>query len=182
MSALGGAAILLVDDDEVVRTLCCRSLEEEGARVVQAGDGAAALSLIQEGHSRLDLVITDLHMPRINGRELAEVLSIFRPTLPVLGMTGGPGPAEADRRLPTLVNPFVADLVKEAARLMRTRAKEQRSWAGERRSRAREARRLAAEMTDRRAALQERVDLVVIALKLQRLAADSAARPVPGPL
>jgi CheY-like chemotaxis protein len=182
MSALGGAAILLVDDDEVVRTLCRRSLEGEGARVVQAGDGAAALSLIQEEHGKLDLVITDLHMPRINGRELAEVLSIFHPTLPVLGMTAGPGPAEPDRRLPTLVNPFVADLVKEAARLMRTRARQQRSWAKERRARAREAHRLAAEMTDRQAALQQRVDLVAVALKLQRLTAESAAQPVPAAL
>jgi CheY-like chemotaxis protein len=177
MSALGGAAILLVDDDEVVRSLCRRAFVADGAKVVEASDGEAALSLIQEWHGQPDLVITDLRMPRINGHELAEVLSIFRPTLPVLGMTGGP--AQADRRLPTLVKPFIADLEREAARLMRTRASEQRTWAEERRSRAREARRLAAEMMDRQTALQQRVDLVAVALKLRGMAADSSARPLP---
>jgi DNA-binding NtrC family response regulator len=175
MSALGGAAILLVDDDEVVRGLCRRSLEGEGARVVQAGDGEAALSFIQERSDQLDLVVTDLRMPRINGHELAEVLSIFHPTLPVLGMTGGPG--QADRRLPTLVKPFIADLITEAARLMRARASEQRSWAGERRARAREAHRLAADMMDRHSALQQRVNLVAVARKLQGVAANSTTRP-----
>jgi CheY-like chemotaxis protein len=165
MSALGGAAILLVDGDEVVRTLCRRSLEGEGARVVEAGDGEAALRFIQECDRQLNLVITDLCVPRINGHQLAEVLSIFRPALPVLGMTGWP--VEADRRLPTLVNPFVADLVTEAARLMRARAKEQRGWAGERRARARRARQLVAEMMDRQFAFQQRVNLVAVALKLQ---------------
>jgi CheY-like chemotaxis protein len=176
MSALGGATVLLVDDDEVVRSLCRRALVGDGARVVEASNGEAALSLIQEWHGKLDLVITDLHMPRINGHELAEVLSIFRPTLPVLGMTGGP--AQADRRLPTLVKPFIADLVK-AARLMRSRATKQRAWAEERRARAREARQLAAEMVDRHSALQQRVNLVAVALKLRGVAADSTARPLP---
>lgn len=176
MSARGGAAILLVDDDDGVRSLCRRALEEDGARVVEASDGEAALSFIQEWHGRLDLVVTDFHMPRINGRELAEVLSIFRPRLPVLGMTGDPG--QPDRRLPTLAKPFLLGDLVEAARLMRTGAREMRTWAEERRARAREARRVAAEMMTRHSVLRQRVDLVAVALELQRAAAGSTARPV----
>jgi CheY-like chemotaxis protein len=172
MSAGGAASILLVDDDEAVRTLCRRGLEADGARVVEACDGEAALSFIQEWHGQLDLVITDLNMPRINGRELAEVLSVFRPELPVLAMTADPG--QPDRRLPTLVKPFpMADLV-EAARLMRTNASELRIWAEERRARARQARQVAAEMMTRRSALRQRVNLVAVALELQRLSVEPA--------
>jgi CheY-like chemotaxis protein len=170
MSGNGSAAILLVDDDEAVRALCRRGLEADGARVVEAKNGEAALSFIQEWRGPLDLVITDLQMPVIDGRELAEVLSVFRPELPVLCISGNPG--HPDRRLPTLVKPFpMRDLI-EAARLMRTRATQLRVWAEERRARARQARQLAAEMMTRHSALRQRVDLVAVALELHRLAAD----------
>jgi CheY-like chemotaxis protein len=173
---MGSAAILLVDDDEAIRSLYRRGLEEDGARVVEAGDGEAALSFIQEWHGHLDLVITDLRMPRINGRELAEVLSVFRPGLPVLGMTGDPG--RPDRRLPTLVKPFLIEDLVEAARLMRDSAREMRAWAEERRARARQARQVAAEIMTRHSALRQRVNLVAVALELQRLGTESTARPV----
>lgn len=168
MSANGSAAILLVDDDVAVRTLCRRGLEADGGRVVEASDGEAALSFIQEGHGQLDLVITDLQMPRLGGRALVEVLSIFRPELPVLCMTGDP--SLPDRRLPTLVKPCAMEDLIEAARLMRSRASEMRTWAEERRARARQARQVAAEMMTRHSALRQRVDLVAVALELQRLA------------
>jgi CheY-like chemotaxis protein len=172
---MGGAAILLVDDDEAVRSFCRRGLEEDGARVVEASDGEAALSFIQEWQGQLDLVISDLRMPGINGSELAEVLSIFRPHLPVLGMTGDPG--QPDRRLPTLVKPFLIEDLVEAARLMRTSAREMRTWAEERRARARRARQIAAEMMTRHSVLRQRVNLVTVALELQRLEKGSAAQP-----
>jgi CheY-like chemotaxis protein len=168
-SADGSAAILLVDDDEAVRALCRRGLEADGARVVEANNGEAALSLIQEWQGPLDLVITDLRMPVINGRELAEVLSVFRPELPVLCISADPG--YPDRRLPTLVKPFAMRDLVDAARRMRTRATELRLWAEERRADARHARQLAAEMMTRHSALRQRVDLVAIGLELHRIGA-----------
>jgi CheY-like chemotaxis protein len=176
MTATGSAAILLVDDDEGVRPVCRRALEGDGARVVEASSGVAALDLVQDWYGQPDLVITDLGMPRINGRALAEVLSIFRPELPVLGMTSDPG--QPDRRLPTLVKPFSIEDLVEAARLMRTSAREMRTWAEERRARARQARELAAEMRIRHSALQQRVNLVTVALELQRMDLGSAAQPM----
>jgi CheY-like chemotaxis protein len=136
--------------------------------VVEAADGEAALGLIQEWQGRMDLVITDLQMPRINGRELAEVLSIFHPDLPVLGMTGDPG--KPDRRLPVLLKPFALEELIEAARRTRSRAREMRAWAKERRARARQARQVAAEMMNRQSARRQRVNLVSVALELQHLA------------
>jgi CheY-like chemotaxis protein len=142
---------------------------------VEASDGEGALSFIQEWHGQLDLVITDLKMPRVDGRVLAEVLSVFRPDLPVLALTSDPSPA--DRRLPTLVKPFPLEDLIEAARLMRRRATEMRAWSEERRARARQARQLAAELLTRHSALQQRVDLAAVAVELQATATETYARP-----
>src|SRR4051812_23017431 len=77
-----GATILLVDDQEDVRTMCRRGLELDGFLVLEAADGVDALVLM-EGNGRIDLVITDMRMPRLGGSELAELLSVFRPDVPV---------------------------------------------------------------------------------------------------
>ena len=103
-------------------------------------------------------------MPGLGGREIAEVLSVFRPELPVLAISGDPG--TPDRRLP---KPFsLADLV-EAAGLLRTRASRMREWAQEKRFRARQARQVALEMQARTAALRDKVDLLAVALERLRL-------------
>jgi CheY-like chemotaxis protein len=162
----GSGTVLLVEDDDSVRTLIRRGLETDGATVLEACDGEAALCLVQEWPGPLDLVITDLRMPRINGRELAEVLSVFRPELPVLAISGDPG--QADRRLPTLTKPFPIEELMKSAGLMRRRASEMRAWAEERRARARQARQLAAELMTRHSALRQRVNLVAVAHELQR--------------
>jgi CheY-like chemotaxis protein len=160
----GNATILLVDDEPDIRLLCRRALESDGSMVIEASNGMAALGLVQEWAGPLDLVITDLMMPGIGGRELAEMLSIFRPDLPVLAMTGDPG--IADRRLPTLLKPFALAELIEAARLMRGRTIAMRAWAEEQRARARKARQLAAAMQIRNNAHRSMVDLVAVALEL----------------
>jgi CheY-like chemotaxis protein len=164
------ATLLLVDDQDDIREMCRRALESDGAAVIEAGDGIDALSLVQQWTGPLDLVITDMKMPRLGGFELAEMLSVFRPDLPVLGMTGDPG--MADRRLPTLLKPFSIEELTEAARLMRRRTLAMRAWAQEKRARARKARQLAAAMQTQNTALRNRVDLVAVALELQRLGSD----------
>src|SRR4051812_20799547 len=128
------ATLLLVEDEADVRTMCRRALELDGNIVIEASDGIDALTLVQEWTGPLDLVITDLNMPRLGGLEVAETLSVFRPDLPVLAMTGDSG--VADRRLPTLLKPFSIEDLTEAARLMRGRAMAMRQWAQEKRARA----------------------------------------------
>jgi CheY-like chemotaxis protein len=167
------ATLLLVDDEEELRSMCRRALEDDGAMVIEASDGVDALTLVQEWTAPLDLIITDLKMPRLGGLEVAELLSIFRPELPVLAMTGDPG--MADRRLPTLLKPFSIEELTEAARLMRGRAIAMRQWAQEKRARARQARQVAAAMQTQTAVFRNRVDLVAVALELKRLNSEAAS-------
>jgi CheY-like chemotaxis protein len=168
------AAILLADDDPVLRCMCRGALESDGSTVIEAPDGEAVLGVIQEGSSRVDLVITELTLPGIAGREVAEVLSVFYPEMPVLGITADP--ANADRRLPTLLKPFSAEILIEAARLMRNRAIEMRTGAREQRVRARQARRYAAAMSARYTTPKGEVDHLAIAKALQQIRHRSSRR------
>jgi CheY-like chemotaxis protein len=110
--------ILVVDDEEVVRMLVTRSLAEGGYEVVEAGHGAAALALLEDGRHDLDLVICDVVMPGMNGRDLARWLAANRPDLPLLLISGYPLPyLEAHDLyhpgLPLLRKPFLPSLLLE---------------------------------------------------------------------
>jgi CheY-like chemotaxis protein len=134
--------VLVVDDEEPLRRVVRRALEADGCTVLEAADGEAALGLLQTIESP-DLLLTDLRMPRIGGRELAEVLSVFRPELPVVAMTGFAGAAHPDRRLPLLVKPFTLPDLLGAVRTARSRrAAPPRPHYSEQRSRARRLRAL----------------------------------------
>ena len=109
--------VLLVDDEEAVRWVARRVLEADGWEVLEAADGQAALQLIGAREGRLTLVVTDLNMPGVTGRELAEVVSIFHPGLPVLGITGFLSAVSHDRRLPILPKPFTAGSLLQAVRM-----------------------------------------------------------------
>jgi CheY-like chemotaxis protein len=115
------STVLVVDDEEPLRRVVRRALESDGCAVLEASDGEAALRLMQELEIPPDLVLTDLRMPRVSGRELAEVLSVFRPGLPVIAMTGFAGSAHPDRRLPLLVKPVNKPALLEAVRNARIR-------------------------------------------------------------
>ena len=163
-----GSTVLLVDDEEGVRSYCRRVLEAEGTRVVEAADGAAALRLVQEGASPFDIVVTDLLMPAFTGREVAEVLSIFRPDLPVLGISADAG-GMADRRLPVLRKPFTPDELIDAIARARQRWQETRLRAEEKRERARLLHEAAVTAQLEARLLIDRVDLVAAAIELRRL-------------
>ena len=82
----GSGRILVVEDEPMVRALARRALERQGYDVVVVTDGAAALWLLDAG--RIDLVLTDVVMPRMTGKELADRVWDQYPGLPVLFMTG----------------------------------------------------------------------------------------------
>jgi CheY-like chemotaxis protein len=109
--------VLLVDDEDAVRWIGRRFLEADGWAVLEAVDGLEALRIIGSLTGRLDLVVTDLNMPRVTGRELAEVLSVFRPGVPVLGITGFLSAVNHDRRLPILPKPFTPGSLIQAVRM-----------------------------------------------------------------
>jgi DNA-binding NtrC family response regulator len=79
------ARILIVDDQEMLRDSLAATLARDGHEIVAAGDGASALSRLEA--SRIDLMITDLKMPRMTGIELLVEARKRRPDLPVVLMT-----------------------------------------------------------------------------------------------
>jgi two-component system cell cycle sensor histidine kinase/response regulator CckA len=84
----GGETILLVEDDEAVRDLTRRTLVGQGYRVLEAANGTEALRLAAEHQGPLDLLLTDIVMPGIGGRALAETLGASRPGTAVLFVSG----------------------------------------------------------------------------------------------
>lgn len=79
--------VLVVDDEDGVRDLVCRTLRAAGFRALEAAHGAEALELVAAGSEAVDLVITDVVMPGLDGRELGRRLGVSRPELPVLYMS-----------------------------------------------------------------------------------------------
>jgi two-component system, cell cycle sensor histidine kinase and response regulator CckA len=82
------AYVLVVDDEPMVRRFAARVLLEQGFGVHEATDGEEALELIRAGVAGLDVVLSDIVMPRMNGVQLLQSLSSLRPDLPVLLMSG----------------------------------------------------------------------------------------------
>ena len=85
----GTETILLVEDDDAVRRLVARTLQSHGYHVIEASSPAQALQTIEE-RTEFDLLLTDVVMPGMNGRQLAETLLAERPTLRVLFTSGYP--------------------------------------------------------------------------------------------
>ncbi|MGN6706565.1 MAG: ATP-binding protein [Rhodanobacter sp.] len=117
-SATRALDILLVDDEQFVRDGIAMMLGELGHRVVEAGGAAEALDKIQHG-LRVDVVVTDYKMPRMDGAELARRLHGRQPQLPVLLITGYSGPAEDTAGLARLAKPFrQAEIARALAELV----------------------------------------------------------------
>jgi CheY-like chemotaxis protein len=82
-----GRVVLVVDDEQGLRDLVCRTLRTEGYRTLEATHGGEALEMVESGRDAIDLVITDVVMPGMDGRELGRRLARSRPTLPILYMS-----------------------------------------------------------------------------------------------
>lgn len=86
--APGTGTVLVAEDESAVRTLVRTILQRRGYTVLVGEDGADALHLLEQHEGRLDLVVTDVVMPRMNGRELADHVRALFPDMPVLFMSG----------------------------------------------------------------------------------------------
>lgn len=84
----GSETVLLVEDEEVVRGLARRILEQAGYTVVEASKSAEALRFCEEHAEEVDLLLTDVVMPEMSGKELADRLKSQRPDLKMLFMSG----------------------------------------------------------------------------------------------
>ncbi len=117
-------AILVVDDEPLVRLVCSRMLDPLGYAVTTAESGAAALHLIEQAARPFDVVLTDVMMPGLDGMALAERLLRENPSQRVVLMSGFLPPnlhsgAEYGARLPFLGKPFTADQLIETLRSLR---------------------------------------------------------------
>ena len=84
----GGETVLLVDDSEQVRTLVFEILRRQGYQVIVAGSPGEALLAAEQHPGEISLLLTDVVMPKMTGRELAERLMKLRPAIKVLYMSG----------------------------------------------------------------------------------------------
>jgi DNA-binding NtrC family response regulator len=80
--------VLVVDDEPGIRHVISRMLLDEGYFVHEAGDGLEALELIKMGSPAMDVVVSDIVMPRLNGVELLQEASRTRPSLPFILISG----------------------------------------------------------------------------------------------
>ena len=82
-----GETVLIVEDDETVRLLVTQVLEELGYRYIEARDARSAVPHL-ESNERIDLLITDVGLPNMDGRQLADLARQHRPDLRILFITG----------------------------------------------------------------------------------------------
>ncbi|SQF97756.1 sensory box sensor histidine kinase/response regulator [Paucimonas lemoignei] len=85
--SVGGMTVLVVEDEQTVRELVVEVLQDFECITLQAADGMAGLAILDSGQ-QIDLLISDIGLPGMNGRQLAEAARLSRPQLPVLLMTG----------------------------------------------------------------------------------------------
>jgi two-component system, cell cycle sensor histidine kinase and response regulator CckA len=83
--------ILIVEDDDSVRVPASEFLMMEGFKVLQARTGTEALNVVKQSRSSLDILVTDIFMPKMNGHEVASALLEEHPDLKVLYISGDPG-------------------------------------------------------------------------------------------
>jgi CheY-like chemotaxis protein len=119
----GHETIFVVEDEEAVRSVICRILRHLGYSVVEATGGAEAIRLVERFAGPIDLLITDVVMPGMNGRKLVEHLTVDRPDLNVLYLSGYTddavvrhGVLEAD--VAFLQKPFTIDVLAGKVRQM----------------------------------------------------------------
>ncbi len=118
----GAEKVLLVDDESAVRSFAARVLRQQGYTVLEASSGPEALEMLKLKDARdLRLLFTDVMMPKMNGKELAEKLQALRPEVKVLfasGFTEEPLVIEGvkDKKLAFLPKPFSAEALSRKVR------------------------------------------------------------------
>jgi hypothetical protein len=115
---VSGHLVLVVDDDCGIRSYIKTILQRAGVQVLEAADGLDALEVFRVWGSRIDLVITDIRMPRMTGTDLAISLRSDRPAIPLIFVSGEPAPvdtADPNTGVFFIAKPFAPKVLLEAA-------------------------------------------------------------------
>ena len=117
---------MVVDDDDALRRMLTRTLEEDGYRVLEAEHGEAALGIVGGLVAPVGLVLTDIQMPVMNGFEFARAFRLSHPSIPILFMTGAMPQSSAgislrDVGARLLLKPFGPEVLLEAVQSVLTR-------------------------------------------------------------
>lgn len=116
----GTETVLLVEDQEGIRELAREFLQRKGYKVLLAVDGDEALRIAADQNDPIDLLVTDVVMPNIGGRELARRLTPLRPQMKVLFMSGYPDGGMGDETVNgdvrVLLKPFLLDALARTVR------------------------------------------------------------------
>ncbi len=119
----GSETILVVEDHEGVRSLIVGTLELCGFQVLQAADGLEALLQAKQHEGTIDLLLTDVIMPGMNGKEMADQMAASRPGIKVLFISGYSGDVIAHHGVLSagvayLPKPFTPDTLAAKVREM----------------------------------------------------------------
>lgn len=117
------ARILLADDDKATRDLVKRALESDGHTVEITQDGSEALDKLKRGSGLIDVLVSDVHMPGMDGIGLAARATTASPNLRILLMSGFPEELERAKslkatRVDVLTKPFTLEQVRAAVRAL----------------------------------------------------------------
>ncbi len=120
--AEAGETVLVVEDEPVIRDLIVEVLQDLGYRALEAADGPSGLKVLQS-RKRIDLLVTDVGLPGLNGRQLADLARERRPDLKVLFITGYAENATLangflDPGMEMLTKPFAVDALAGKIRTM----------------------------------------------------------------
>jgi len=120
-----GETVLVVDDEDAVRMLVAEALADMGYVALEAADGPAGLEILRSV-AKVDLLVTDVGLPGLNGRQLADAARVLRPGLRVLFITGYAGNAAIgngvlDAGMEILTKPFALEALAAKLRAMMQR-------------------------------------------------------------
>jgi DNA-binding response OmpR family regulator len=173
-----GASVLVVDDEAPLRRILRRTLEAEQFYVEEASYGESALKLVQARTQPFDLVLTDLSMPLIDGRQVSETLRRYRPSVAILCMSADPDAVPyieaSDTPVRVILKPFTSEHLFHAVRDAITRSTDLAAIAEAEIVRAHAGlSRLAAAIDASRTVRVQTLDLVVAARELRRAVGDT---------
>ncbi|MNN28658.1 Autoinducer 1 sensor kinase/phosphatase LuxN [compost metagenome] len=113
MSSANASTILVVEDDAIVRMLIVDVLEELEFKVLEADGSEQALVMLKDLNQHIDLMMTDVGLPVMDGRELANEARALRPTLPILFASGYAENIEVPVDMHLIGKPFSIDQLRD---------------------------------------------------------------------